>query len=181
MKILRGAIITIVVLIALIVVGGFLLPAETRFSRSIVVQRPVDDMFLMLNGFNQFNRWSPWYDLDPATEYMFEGPASGVGAKMYWSSESPNVGKGSQEITQVQEPHRIDVALAFEGQDPALSWYELSENGEGTEVRWGFATDFGANPINRYFGLIIEGLIAPDYEKGLAKLKAYAESEDAEG
>ena len=51
MKLLRGILITLLVLVGLFLVGGFLLPKETQFSRSIVINRPVDEMFLMLNGF----------------------------------------------------------------------------------------------------------------------------------
>lgn len=176
MKILRGVLIALVVLIGLFVLGGFLLPQQSSFTRSIVISRPQAEVFRVLNGFAEFNEWSPWHDLDPNAAYSYEGPASGVGAMMAWSSEDPSVGKGSQRITQVDAPNRVDVELAFEGQNPALSWYELSANGNATEVTWGFSTDFGSNPINRYFGLLIEDFVGADYERGLQQLKQYAES-----
>ena len=35
--------------------------------------------------------------------------------------------------------------------------------------------DFGFNLVGRYFGMIIEGAVGDDYEKGLASLKSMAE------
>jgi len=176
MKILRGVLIALLVLIGLFVLGGFLLPQQSSFTRSIVIDRPQSEVFQILNGFAEFNEWSPWHDLDPNAAYEYTGPATGVGAMMAWSSEDPSVGKGSQRISEVTAPNRVNVELAFEGQDPALSWYELTADGPTTQVVWGFSTDFGSNPINRYFGLLIEDFVGADYERGLQQLKQYAES-----
>ena len=38
------------------------------------------------------------------------------------------------------------------------------------------AIDLGGNPVNRYFGLIMDKMIGPDFEEGLAKLKEIAEA-----
>ena len=42
-------------------------------------------------------------------------------------------------------------------------------------MTWGFAADTGFNPVARYFGLVLDRAIGPDYERGLARLKAAAE------
>jgi len=42
---------------------------------------------------------------------------------------------------------------------------------------WGFDADFEGNLIGRWFGLLMEKMLAPDYEKGLPKLKTLLESE----
>lgn len=47
--------------------------------------------------------------------------------------------------------------------------------GNGTTVAWTFENDFGYNVFYRYFGLILEDMIAPDYEKGLSNLKTRLE------
>jgi hypothetical protein len=33
----------------------------------------------------------------------------------------------------------------------------------------------GGNPVNRYFGVMMDRLVGPDFEAGLANLKALAE------
>jgi hypothetical protein len=34
----------------------------------------------------------------------------------------------------------------------------------------------GGNPVNRYFGVMMDRLVGPDFEAGLANLKALAEN-----
>ena len=63
------------------VVAGFLLPASTTVERRAVVPAPQATVFTVLNGFRNFNRWSPWADLDPDATYIHEGPVQGVGAR----------------------------------------------------------------------------------------------------
>ena len=47
--------------------------------------------------------------------------------------------------------------------------------GDGTHVTWSFDSDMGAGPIGRYFGLLMDRMVGPDFEGGLANLKALAE------
>ncbi len=42
---------------------------------------------------------------------------------------------------------------------------------QGSRVTWAFDQDFGSNLIGRYFALILDGLIGPEYEKGLNNLQ----------
>jgi effector-binding domain-containing protein len=52
---------------------------------------------------------------------------------------------------------------------------ELEPDDVGTRVTWTFDTDLGAGPVGRYFGLILDGTLGKDYEKGLARLKTVVE------
>lgn len=163
------------VLILVLVVVGLFLPSSTHVSRSVVINQDAAKVFTYLNSFQKFNLWSPWAKLDPETKYTYEGAQTGVGAKMSWSSENPNVGNGSQEV-MTSEPHKkITVKLVFEGQGEADAYYLLSNQGETTKVTWGFESEHGYNVINRYVGLMLDKWIGADYERGLNDLKALAE------
>ena len=39
-----------------------------------------------------------------------------------------------------------------------------------------FQGDLGSNPINRYFGLIMDRMMGPDFEEGLNTLKGKVEA-----
>jgi hypothetical protein len=41
--------------------------------------------------------------------------------------------------------------------------------------------DLGANPLARYFGLWMDGMVGPDFEEGLGRLKALAEAQPKVG
>ncbi len=176
MKLLKGLLIAVTVLVAGVLGVGLLLPDTAHVERAIVIQARPATVYTALNGFRQFNKWSPWASLDPGTHYVFEGPATGVGAKFRWRSDDPGVGSGSQEILEAVPYERIAVKLVFEGSDSDnLATYTLAAEGEGTRLVWSYDTVFHGNILGRYFGLMLDGMIGPDYERGLARLKTLVE------
>ncbi len=162
-------------LVLLLVVIGVLLPRTVRVERSIVVQASPEQIWPYINGYAQFNEWSPWAARDPDATYTITGPASGVGARMEWQSENPNVGSGSQEVTVSNPYSHMEVALDFGDQGRGISFFDLTPTDGGTEVTWGFDTDFGWDLIGRYFGLVFDSLLGPDYEAGLQNLQRVVE------
>lgn len=175
MKLLKYLVIGLLGLVLILVAGSFLLADKVSMERSIVIDRPASVVFPLVSDYRRFNEWSPWAELDPATTYELSSPTDGVGAKMSWSSNDPSVGKGSQTITAVTPNQRVESALDFGDQGQANSYVQLSADGQGTKVSWGFQSDLHGI-VERWFGLLIPNMVAPDYEKGLAKLKQVAEA-----
>ncbi|ROH89486.1 hypothetical protein ED208_10125 [Stagnimonas aquatica] len=177
MKALKIVISVIVGLIALLVIVGFALPDRAHIERSTLVQAKPQAVYAVLNGFKQFRKWSPWEDLDPNAVQTLSGPIWGVGAQQAWSSQDPNVGSGSQEIMATEPDSSVTVRLVFAGFDSEnTSIYRLSTEGEGTRVVWSYDSVFHGNLLGRYFGLMLDKMLGPDYEKGLARLKTLVES-----
>lgn len=176
MNIVKKFVIGITALVAVFVTVGLMLPKTAHVERSIVIDAPAAMVFTVLNGFGQFNRWSPWADIDPNATTTYEGPASGVGAKMSWSGNA-EVGTGSQEILESTPHSQIRVRLTFGdfGGD-FLATYTLAPEGQGTKVTWSFDADYGSSIVGRYFGLLSDSMLGPDYEKGLGRLKQFVES-----
>jgi uncharacterized protein YndB with AHSA1/START domain len=177
MKVLKWLLIVIVVLIAGVIGAGFLLPDTAHVERSIVINARPTTVYTVLNGFRQFNKWSPWASLDPNAAYTVEGPLMGVGAKQSWRSDDPSVGAGSQEILESVPNQKIVMDLVFEGFDSEnRSSYLIAAEGEGTRLSWTYDSTFHGNLMGRYFGLMMDGMLGPDYERGLASLKSLVES-----
>jgi uncharacterized protein YndB with AHSA1/START domain len=181
MGFLKKLLLGLVVLVVLAAGVGLLLPASAHVERSTTINAPPDAVFAVVNDLRRFNDWSPWAKLDPNTRYTFEGPDSGAGAKMSWSSDNANVGSGSQTILESQPPSQVKLALDFGDQGQAVAFYRLEPDGSGTRVTWGFDTEFGYNLMGRYFGLMFDKWIGADYEKGLASLKALLEGQPRSG
>jgi len=175
MKFIRWVLATLALLGLVFIVGGLLLPSTTHVERSVVIDRAPAQVFATLDSFERFNTWSPWAEYDPQATYTFEGPASGVGARMRWVGNRA-VGSGSQEITASEPHHRIAVSLDFDG-SLAQASYLLAPEGQGTRVTWAFDSAHGLNPFKRWLGLVFDRMIGADYEKGLAKLKAMLEQD----
>jgi Polyketide cyclase / dehydrase and lipid transport len=176
---LRKFLYGIAVAVAALVVIAFFLPRHVRVERSIEIQAPAATVFEIVNGFQRFNEWSPWYELDPEARYTLEGPASGVGARIAWRSGKANVGSGSQEIVRSEPIDTVQTRLEFDGDETAMAVWTIEPSGDGSRVTWAFETDLGMNPFARYMGLAFDRLIGDDYEKGLANLERLAETSAA--
>ncbi|MGH8481146.1 MAG: SRPBCC family protein [Nevskiaceae bacterium] len=167
---------TVVLAVAAFAVVGLFLPQTAHVERSIAIDAPAAMVFTVLDGFRQFNRWSPWADIDPNATTTYAGPETGVGAQMRWAGNA-EVGTGSQEILESVPYERLKLRLAF-GDFPGdfTASYALAPEGSGTRVTWAFDADYGSSIFGRYFGLMSDAMLGPDYEKGLARLKTFVES-----
>lgn len=166
----------ILVFLALLVLTGFLFPREVTVERGIYIAMPPQAVFPYVNNLRHFNRWSPWYQLDPDTEYRYSGPESGTGATMSWSSNNSNVGSGTQTIS-VSEPYSlVRTELQFDGQGGAIAEFRLQPREGGTDITWRFSSDMGGGPVARWMGLLVGKMVGESYEQGLSNLKSLVES-----
>ena len=171
-KILGGLLVLVVIILAI----GLMLPSKVHVERSTVINAPPSTVFSFVNDLHKFNLWSPWAKLDPNTQYTFSGPDSGVGATMAWRSEQRDVGNGQHKIMVSTPDQQVQTALDFGDMGTAFATFDLVASGTGTRVTWGFDKDAGYNMMGRYFGLMMDKMIGPDFEQGLANLKTVAES-----
>ncbi len=176
-KILGGA---GALLLALIVLG-FVLPDKAHVEREIVINAPQEEVYALVSDYREWNRWSPWANIDPDAEYSLIG--EGVGQRMEWTSDHPQVGNGAQEITALDPPNTVVSALDFGDMGKASAIFELSAQDENmTKVVWSFDSNMreGApvymKPMATYMGFFMDSFLGKDYEAGLANLKQAAEA-----
>lgn len=167
---------TLITIVVLFVVVGFLLPSSAHVERSVTINASPDRIFPLINDLKAFNRWSPWSRKDPNTTYVFSGSESGVGMKVRWHSEQPDVGTGSQEIVASVPDESVRTRLDFGEMGQAVASFVIAPKGDASEVTWSFDTELSWNPIDRWVGLAMDKLLGPDYEAGLMNLKELAES-----
>lgn len=165
------------VLIALLVIfmgGAYVLPGEAVVERQITIAAPPGKVFNIVSDLRKFKDFSPWAEIDPNLQYTFEGPPIGIGQKMSWTSDKPQLGSGSQTVVDYQPNTRFATTLAFGDMGDAISYFNFVPVASDTKVVWGFKSLL-RNPLERWMGLLYDREIGADYEKGLAKLKEIAE------
>ena len=178
MRQLKNLAIGLVALVVILAGIGLLLPESAHVERSVVAKARPEIVFRLLNNLHEFNRWSPWSDLDPNMTTSFEGPADGVGAKMSWSGNS-TVGVGTQQIIESVPNKRVRASLQFSGYDhPSTATFTLTPQGEDTKIVWSYDTSMGYDIVSRYFGLMLDRWVGKDYARGLTVLARLAESEN---
>jgi hypothetical protein len=174
-KILIGLGGLVVVLVAL----GFVLPDRAHVERSIVIKAPREAIYPLIADLNEFHKWSPFADYDPAMTVEVTG--SGVGQTMVWKSRK--TGDGSEVITALVPPERVDSKLDFGDMGRATASFVLEPaEGGATNVKWLFdarardGVPVWMAPVATYMGFMMDGMLGKDFERGLAKLKTLAEA-----
>ena len=144
--------------------------------RATTVRVEPSRVHALVNDFHEWTAWSPWEDLDPALRRTYSGPDSGVGAHYAWVGNR-KAGAGSMEITS-STPEAIGIRLAFlkPFKNTNDVTFTLVPSGAGTEVTWRMAGE--QKGINAVFARFVDldKVVGKDFDKGLSRLKALAES-----
>jgi hypothetical protein len=87
------------------------------------------------------------------------------------------VGDGFLVMTKSVADQEVGYVLLFdEGDYVSKGSLVLSESGDTTTVTWSNGGKLGLSPVNRYFGLLMDRMMGPDFEKGLSNLKRIVEA-----
>ncbi len=150
--------------------------ADYEVVRSTIVNAPPATLHALIDDFHEWRAWSPWEDLDPNLTRIHSGSPSGVGAHYAWEGNR-KAGKGSMEITS-STPESIGFSLMFLKPFKAKNRFSftLTPSGSGTTVTWRMTGE--QKGLMWLFGKVMsmDKLVGKDFEKGLLRLKAVAES-----
>jgi uncharacterized protein YndB with AHSA1/START domain len=159
----------------LVVVAGFFVPSTYRVERSLVIAAPPARLYPLVAAPRRWPEWAMWNRRDPAMALTFFGAESGAGAGWSWVSRTE--GKGRMTITAADPLHGLAYELYFPDFD-STSHGEIRfepQPGGGTRVTWTNEGGVGRNPLMHYMALAMDRMVGPDFEAGLANLKAIAE------
>ena len=174
LKILKWLLISILALAALLFVGGYALSPEFRAVRSTVIKAPAEKVYALVADPREWKRWTVWNQRDPAMTITYSGPATGAGAGWAWQSKTE--GDGKMTFTAADPGKRVAYELFFpDFGTTSTGAVELTPEGSGTKVSWSMNGNMGSNPLLRWMALFGDKMVGPDFEAGLANLKAIAE------
>ncbi len=176
MKVLKRFLFLLLGLVCVLLVISLFLPSKVHVERTLAMNAPPEKVFDQINTLKNWEKWSPWHKLDPNMKLEYAGPPSGMGAKYSWESKQRNVGNGSLTITESVPHTSIQSAMEFQGQGQATGTFKLEKIPEATQVTWSMEMDVGKNPIGRFFGLMMDKMVGPDFERGLNNLKSLCEA-----
>lgn len=162
---------------------GFTLPGQAHVERDVIIQGTAAEVFPYISDFRAWKSWSPWAKMDPNASFKLTG--SGLGQRMEWDSDKPDVGHGTQEVTLFEEPKLMKTHLEFEGQSMADATFRVQERDGLTRVTWSMDSDLSEKtplllkPITNYLAVMMDSTLGPQYEIGLQNLKNLVEESDA--
>ncbi|GAB3244062.1 SRPBCC family protein [Chitinimonas naiadis] len=176
MKLLKRVVVFVAGLVVLLVIIGFLLPSHFAVQRSTVIQAPPEKIFAQIDAPAAWTTWTVWNRRDPAMKIEYSGPKQGLNAAWRW--ESATEGNGGMTFTAIEPGRQLTYRLEFPDMGMVSTGVlRLEPEGSATKVTWTNEGDMGNNPINRYFGLIMDKMVGPDFAAGLANLKEIVEKQ----
>jgi hypothetical protein len=173
MKILLKILGGLAVLVLLLVLVAFFLPRQYRVTRTVVIKAKPEAVQAQVADLRAWKTWGAWQERDPGMKITYSEKTTGVGA---WSSwESKQEGNGKMTIKS-QTPTKVVYDLEFPDMGMRSEGFvELAPDTAGTKVTWVDAGDLGMNPMSRWFGLFLDKMIGPDFERGLTNIAKIVE------
>ncbi len=174
MKWFKRVLIGVIGLVVVLAGIGLILPAKFKVERSVQIAAPVDKIYALIADPREWKRWSIWNQRDPQMQVEYGGSPTGAGARWSWRSQSE--GSGEMEFTEAVPGQRLAYRLNFpEFGMQSRGLLRLEPQGSAVRVSWSNEGEMSANPMNRWFGFFMDGLVGPDFAAGLANLKRLAE------
>lgn len=173
---------TVLLVVAAVLVVFFAVasmqPGNFRVVRSTQIAAPPADVFALVNDFHKWEAWSPWAKLDPKMKTTYDGSPSGPGAVYQWAGNS-DVGEGRMTILETKLNELIRIKLEFLKPFAATNTaeFQFKPDANGVAVDWAMIGE--SNFMMKAFGLLMGGMdkmVGPDFERGLAQMKAAAEA-----
>jgi hypothetical protein len=174
---LKKVLVSVVVVVAIFLVVVAMQPSEFSVTRSVSVAAPAPSVFPLVNDLHQWGKWSPWEKVDPSMKRTFEGPASGVNASYTWAGNN-DVGEGKMTIIESKPDELVRMKLEFYKPMAGTSDVAFAFKPEGAQTGVSWTMSGPKNFVSKAMCLFMnmDKMLGGQFEKGLADLKAAAES-----
>jgi uncharacterized protein YndB with AHSA1/START domain len=182
LKILGVVLCLVIVFVLIIAALASRQPSSYHVERSTVIAAPPARIMPFLVDFHHFKDWSPWEKLDPKMTTSFSGALSGPGAVYEWQGNS-KAGAGRMEIlsaTPTEVVEKLDFLKPFKSSNTVtytLDPESPASTNPATRVTWAMSgpAQFATRVMIVFSPM--DKMIGPDFDRGLASLKAAAETQ----
>src|SRR5690349_2087361 len=111
-KVLKIVGLIVLAIIAFILIAGLFVKKDFHLEKNITINAPQEKVWNNINTLGAMQKWSPWLEADPNVQTSIEGQDGEVNAIYKWKGNK-EVGSGTQTITKIEKPNRIDTHLHF--------------------------------------------------------------------
>ena len=166
-------------LATLLVIGvGLFLPRTYTIERSIVITASKQQIHELCADLEQWPRWTPWFKADPGIEITMGPRSRGEGAHQAWHGKDS---QGKLTFTRSDPAWGVGFDLWLnDGSTEAVCTMRYAVVDSGVQVTWDMTGDAGFNLLDRFFGLLMDPVVGPMFDEGLARLKLAVEQAPVE-
>lgn len=171
MKVLKGILIVLLILIGLVLAIPVFLPSEIAISAQTEIELAPELIFENLAVYQDREKWDPWLQMEPTAEVKIVPIEAYVGSTYEWSGEK--IGSGKMRVDSVRYPDYIASSIWF-GDMPDSSKVEwhFEKTDEGSLVTWKFINK-GSFPFGRWMNIFMKGPLQSSFDNGLSNFKKY--------
>jgi hypothetical protein len=177
-KFIRFSIFLIFIIAGMVLVLAFIEPNDVTVSRSILIKAPKESIFEQIVTFQKWEKWSTLFSNDSSVKLSYNGASGQAGSSLEWKGDEGSTGEGIIKNNGIDgSSMRYSFTVTKPAELLADGIISAKDTGEYTKVTWTFHKHFPflANAILVVFDL--DKYMGGDFERSLANLKKYVESE----
>jgi hypothetical protein len=177
MTILTIILIVLAIIVAIPLIIALFVNKKYTIGKEVVIDRPNADVFDYIKQIKNQRNYSVWVMADPNLKQEFTGIDGTIGFISYWNGND-KAGEGEQEITNIKEGSRVDVAIRFKRpfKSTATTYMAVEAiNANSTRVIWQMSGK-SSYPMN-FMNLFMGSMLGKDMDKSLQNLKQILEKQ----
>ncbi len=156
-----------------VVIIGLFLPSEFSVQRELVINTTPERIHEFTSNLETWPEWTPWFKDDPTINITMGNITQGVGANQKWEAAK---GGGELVVTRSEPNWGVAYDMDLSKGRPHSSYSMRYETlADSTKVIWQMNGDMGWNLPGRFFNLLMDPMVGPMFDDGLARLKMMAE------
>lgn len=161
MKLLKLALISLVIFAVLVLCLSLIFPSHIRVSRAVNIDAPQDSVLPLLTDLRHWQSWNEFVNTGSATPVNYTDTS--INADHFHVSKLPVI-QDTMNVTWLQQSGRVTTA--------AFTWYTSDHV---TVVQWYFDIHLRWYPWEKFSSLLVENQLGQPMERSLAQLKKLAE------
>lgn len=172
---MRIVLMVVAVIVAFIVIVPEFIDADVTITRTIEINKPVDQVYSVVKDFNYYKQWNAWSQMDKTAKSEISGPVGEVGAIWSWNGDTVGIGTLTIEklVPNQSITSRLEFVTPMAGEAQDLWNFEMVDS-TVTKITWTYV-GMTESYFMRYMNPMMEGMLGPQLEIGLANLKILIE------
>lgn len=176
MRLLKMFLFVLAGLFAVVTSIGLFIPSSVKISRGIIISADSATVHKELSDVKNWHQWLPWITSDSGALVQLSAVTDQPGSFFKWKGLS-NESSGTITLQQIN-PDVINVLYQLKEMNDAEGGFRLQSTGalkQETEVQWFMEYKLKWYPWERFYGIFLDKIIAPAFDKGLEQLKIHIE------
>lgn len=177
MRLIKMFLFVLIGLFAVVTIIGLFIPSSVKVSRGIIINADSAIVHNELSDVKNWNKWLPWITADSGAIVQLSPVTDQTGSFFKWKGLKYE-SSGTLTLQQI-EPDVIYVLYQLKEMNDAEGGFRLRSSGavkQETEVQWFMEYKLKWYPWERFYGIFVDHIIGPAFDKGLEQLKTYLEA-----